>query len=217
MKFFAVLVLLASTSHAAPSPGAATSTITSPAAGLFLSPHGFRIAAGESNWHLTQPPADTRYIVTMFQSPQRPGETQGSLTVRVDNLKRPLALKEYVNQWMKDYPRFGFEVLGSKPFQMGTAEGYVVDLRTRNSNKQLRQVVFVRNKKAVILTCRDELTQFTETLKACNSIIKTFAWNKLSEAEQVIADQTPIGRPDPAPAHAKGPKESSELVESAEQ
>ncbi len=162
---------------AAPAPGAATSAVTNPQLGLYNSAHGFRISAGDTDWQVTPPPADTRYIVQLYQSPNKVKDSQASLSVRVDNLKKNMPLNDYVQQWIRDYPKFGFEVLGSKPFNLDGNLGYVIDLKTKATEKQLRQVVFVRDRKAVILTCRDAIENFETTLKSCNSIIKTFAWN----------------------------------------
>ena len=77
---------------------------------------------------------------------------------------------------MKEYPRYGFDVLGSGAFAQKNQRGYVLDLLDRDQKKQLRQVVFLKNKKAVILTCRDQQSSFKNTLKSCNEIIRNFNW-----------------------------------------
>ena len=184
-KTLMVLVLSAVTQSvlAAPSPGAGTSAVTNPKLGLYHSSHGFQISSAETDWQVSPPPAETKYIVTMYESPKKFKDVKASLTVRVDNLKKAVPLKDYVQQWMRDYPKFGFEVLGSKPFAIGSNQGYVVDLKTKSADKQLRQVVFVKDKKAVILTCRDHIDNFTNTIKTCNSIIKTFSWVRDSKDE----------------------------------
>lgn len=99
-----------------------------------------------------------------------------TLTVRVDHLDRDTTLDRYIAKWMKEYPRYGFDVLGSKPFMQSKNKGYVLDLVNRTQGKQLRQVVFLKQKDAVILTCRDNVSTFQTSLRACNDIIKTFTW-----------------------------------------
>ena len=193
VAIFAIIGILPSLAMTAPAPGIATSLISNPQVGLYNSPHGFRISSGGTDWFITSPPPETRYIVTMYQSPSKNKDVHPSLTVRVDNLKRAVSLNDYVQQWMRDYPKFGFEVLGSKPFNHNDISGYVIDLKTKTADKQLRQVVFVRDRKAVILTCRDEVNSFAATLKSCNSIIKTFAWNKLTADEQAKANKLRVG------------------------
>lgn len=159
---------------AAPVPG--STNAANPKLGLYASPLGFKISASDTDWIQTEPPPKTKYIVTMYKSPQKFKDTQASLTVRVDKLEKRQALRSYVDQWLKDYPKFGFDVLGSKPFETGKQKGYVIDLVSRSSQKQLRQVVFMKDDKAVILTCRDHQENFKHTLKSCNSIIKSFQW-----------------------------------------
>lgn len=170
---FAASVVFGSTqAHAAPHPGA---TIVNPQIGVYRSPLGFQVAAGDSGWQMNPAPKDSKYIATVFKAP---GEKGAALTVRVDQLEKDITLDNYMQKWLREYPRFGFDILGSKPFIQNTRRGYVVDLLNRESKKQMRQVVFLnpRKRSAVILTCRDNEPSFKDALKPCNSIIRTFDW-----------------------------------------
>lgn len=212
-KFFAVsfaaVLVLADVSFAAPTPGAGSSKLVSPKLGLFRSPLGFQISAGGSGWKLSEPPADNKFIATMYRAPEdaQPsvgeqihadlhkdtrktasaanaqaddgesiGKSIGALTVRVDELKKATTLDKYITRWKKEYPRYGFDVLGAKAFSQNTQKGFVLDLLNRDTKRQMRQVIFMKGKKAAILTCRDESDAFKDTLKACNQIIRTFEW-----------------------------------------
>ncbi len=165
---------------AAPHPGTATSTLVSPQLGIFRSPLGFQVSAGESGWKQAEAPADNKFIATIYKAPLKSLKSgdAGSLTVRVDKLSKDLALDKYVQKWMKEYPKYGFDVIGSLPFSQNKEKGYVLDLINRDSGKQLRQVVFLKKMKAVILTCRDQTTTFKESLGNCNKIIRTFQWTE---------------------------------------
>jgi hypothetical protein len=77
---------------------------------------------------------------------------------------------------MKDYTRFGFDVLTAKPIKVGEAQAFLLDIVSRETQKQLRQVVFLREKTAVILTCRDQRESFKNTVQDCNEIMRTFEW-----------------------------------------
>lgn len=189
-----------SSAFAAPIPGTSSSKLISPEIGLFHSPAGFQMNAGKTGWSQVAPPAGNKFIATMYKAqPTAIGAqiqrdlhasaktagaaartakagTPASLTVRVDDLDREIPLDKYIQKWMKEYPRYGFDVLASKPFMQAKQKGYVLDLVNRDQGKQLRQVVFVKQKKAVILTCRDQVASFQASLKACNEIIKTFTW-----------------------------------------
>lgn len=162
--------------HASPQPGTASSRLIAPRLGFYRSPDGFRLHAGDSGWLQAAPPRGNQTILTVYRSPQ--SESKASLTVRVDQLARGTTGDRYISRWIKEYPRFGFDVLGSQPFVQGNVRGHVIDLMNRDSKMQLRQVVFVSEarKRAAILTCRDNASGFTSTLKSCNSIVKTFEW-----------------------------------------
>ena len=175
MKQFAVLSslsLISSLAFAAPHPGA---SMVTPKIGVYRSPLGFQIAAGDSGWQMAPASKESKYIAATFKAP---GVKTAALTVRVDQLEKDISLDNYMQKWLREYPRFGFDVLGSKPFIQNTRRGYVVDLINRENNKQMRQVVFLSPKKksAVILTCRDQIGTFKESLKPCNSIIRSFDW-----------------------------------------
>lgn len=200
---FGVSVLAVAQTQAAPIPATSTSKLVSPQLGLYRSPMGFQVTNGGSGWVHAEPPKGNKYIVTMYKAPTtaQPGSvadqmrndlsakgsvvasapkikagSPATLTVRVDELSKDIAIDKYIQKWMKEYPRYGFDVLGSKPFVQNMQRGYVLDLVNREQGKQLRQVVFLKEKKAVILTCRDRIASFQENLKGCNQIVRTFTW-----------------------------------------
>jgi hypothetical protein len=183
-KYLATLTMVSclplGIAHAAPHPGTATSTLVSPQLGLFRSPLGFQIASGQSGWNQTASTGEGKSIATMYKSAanEKNGGVAGSLTVRVDKLNKDMPLDTYVKHWMKEYPKYGFDVLGSAPFTQNKNRGYVLDLINRDNGRQIRQVVFLKKQRAVILTCRDQKTQFSDTLKGCNQIIRTFQWTE---------------------------------------
>ena len=173
--------LLGTFAVAAPFPGTATSTLVAPQIGMFRSKAGFQLNAGESGWQQSEPPVDNKFIATLYKARLPAGAKiePGSLTVRVDQLaknQKDITLDKYVARWLREYPRYGFDVLGSKPFTQNKERGYVLDLINRDNGRQLRQVVFLKKQRAVILTCRDLAASFKDSLKSCNQIIKTFQW-----------------------------------------
>jgi hypothetical protein len=171
-------LLFASLASAAPHPGA-TSALVTPKLGVFRSPFGFKLDSGGTGWQQAAAPNDNRYIATVYKSPKKNAKGEAPmLTVRVDALKKDVPLEKYIERWTKEYPKFGFDVLGSQPFMQNKEKGHVLDLINRDNGRQLRQVVFMKKQKAVILTCRDHSDRFSDTLKDCNQIIRTFNWSE---------------------------------------
>lgn len=162
--------------HAAPLPATSSSSLVSSPAGLFISSRGFRMNAGASAWIQSAPPKNIPSLVTVYKSPILKMGQQPALTVRVDDLHTRVPLKNYVKKWMKDYGRFGFEVLTAKQVKVGASQAFLLDIISRETSKQLRQLVFVKEKTAVILTCRDHKDSFAKTVVDCNEISKTFEW-----------------------------------------
>jgi len=124
----------------------------------------------------TTPPARTTNIATLYRAPRSVSGVQPALTVRTDQLNALRPLKTYARQWMKDYHRLGFDVINSKAIQIAKQPAFLIDVIHRESAKQLRQVVFLKEKTAVVLTCRDHRSNFEQTVKACNDIVRTFRW-----------------------------------------
>ena len=149
--------------------------------GLYYSPKGFRIDAARTEWVQTAPPKSMPALVTVYQSPLGGEGVTPALTVRVDHAGDAPNLATYVKRWMKDYPRLGFEVLSAKNVRVADQAAFALDLVSRESRKQLRQVIFLRQKTAVILNCRDDQKTFGKTLPECNEIIRTFRWTTVRE------------------------------------
>jgi hypothetical protein len=170
---FTVFLAL-TTSFAAPIPGAGNKV--KPQLGVYKSPQGFEIQTASTDWIQTNPPKNSRYIATMFRSPKEKNKMRATLTVRVDQLEKQMEISQYVKRWTKEYPKFGFDVKGTKKFAMNGQNGYVVDLVNTSKKRQLRQVIFMKEKKAVLLTCRDHISSFKSSLNECNKMIKSFKW-----------------------------------------
>jgi hypothetical protein len=157
---------------AAPIPFTSTSLLTSEKSGIYRSPLGFTIHAGNSGWQAASPTVKNDFVVATYKSTN----DASALTVRVDEIKKPISLDEYSKKWLKDYPRFGFDVLTAKKVRVGSEVAYMLDFVSPENKKQLRQILFVKNKNAVTLTCRGDQTDFSKTVRSCNEIIRNFRW-----------------------------------------
>lgn len=173
-----ILFGFASLCEAAPIPATSSSEIIAPLLGRFISPEGFMLNSAGTNWVHMKAPKSIESVATVYKAPKATEGVQAALLVRVEPLSKPTSIKGYIHRWAKDYPRFGFEILASRPIKLKTENGYLMDLVHRETNKQLRQVVFIKNQRAVVLTCRDQMKSFNDNLRACNDIIRTFTWTE---------------------------------------
>ena len=141
---------------------------------FYKSDFGFEIQANNTNWIQTKP--KSRFIETVYRSPIINNNVHASLTIRVDNMENKIDLKNYTKRWFKKYKKYGYDVLNSQPFKNGSQWGYVIDLINSSKSRQIRQVIHLRGKVAVILTCGDHKVTFNNSLKECNKFIKNFRW-----------------------------------------
>jgi hypothetical protein len=79
---------------------------------------------------------------------------------------------------MKDYSLYGFDLLGSKVFTQAGQRSLVIDLVQRKKKQQMRQVLFLKNKKVGVLTCQDTAAKFSATLSDCNQVARSFEWTE---------------------------------------
>ena len=181
------ILLLAQVIFAAPEP---PSTKKSETFKTLRSEEGFLFSQFDTSWFNSPKPEDKKSIHFLFRSPVVTNGFQPIMTVRVDkNIGETKNIQEYVQQWMDDYSKLGYQVLGSQPFQHKNEVSYVIDVRSSEnteSQRQIRQVVFFRRKqKAVILTCIDNVGTFKNSLIECNKIIRSFAWDQATTQESI--------------------------------
>lgn len=172
---FSLLVGLSSQkAQSSPHPARISSALGSEVTGNFFLSQGFKLGTLDSGWKLE---STKDFMASLdhvrYQHPSHPG---AEFSVVQQVLSRPSNIEAFSKRWMRDYANYGFEVLGTKSFAENQNRGMVIDLFHRASQKQVRQVLFVQNQKAVVLTCTQEQKKFSETLGACNQMIKNFSW-----------------------------------------
>jgi hypothetical protein len=176
MKETSVLIffLLMTTirSSAAPHPGMGSSVLSRPEFSAVYAQYQFRFQPGQS-WSWQNDPKVHRKDSFQFQFLS---DSRLQLHLQVQNLEKNVSFDHYVKQWMKDYPSFGFDIQGAKPFTENDSKGLVVDLRYPSQKKTLRQSIFKNSRFAVTMTCSapDELSG--KMIQECNQVIKTFRW-----------------------------------------
>lgn len=176
------LAIATTSCSSAPLPATSSSGVIDPANGTFRSVLkkgiGFQLSSAKTGWQLIDPPQKSQFVRTMYRAPQAYDDIYASLSVRVDDMGKEQSLETYVNRWLTQYPKFGFEVLGKKKFNHNDTLGFVIDLLNRKAARQLRQVVYVHQRHAVVMTCKDHSDNFRNSLPACNQIVRSFTWNQ---------------------------------------
>lgn len=146
-----------------------------PAALLPQEPLGFEIKAEVPGWELSTPPPDAKNVKRLFRGPaSAASKSQPTLTVRIEPLaKEEKELRDYLRRWLKDYPKFGYNVLGHQPFKLDGRQAHVIDVVDVAGERQARQVVTVEGPNAILFTCLDQKQEFGKSLPACNTLIRS--------------------------------------------
>ena len=173
---FFVILAFSCLAFAAPHPATSTSTLMDPQYGHFFQSQGFLLKTAGTDWLPTPQNEDSLFDAVRF-TPKGKVDSTASISVRTDTLSKQNNLETYAKKWMRDYPSYGFEVLGAKSFAIADGPGLVVDMIQKNRNQQIRQVILQKDRRVAILTCLDNRRDFQKTLAACNQLVKNFEWS----------------------------------------
>lgn len=189
-SLFLALALSPVFAVAAPYPATSTSVLTDPAKGVLFHGFGFRLKSVDPTWTAV-PTVGESVFETMRFEPKVASASEATLSIRMDKLPEKGSLETYAKKWMRDYPSYGFEVLGTKNLQLGGGKALLVDLTQKAKNRQLRQVIMQKDEKIAILTCLDKREKFNETLQTCNRLIRGFEWVDNGASEPALVPGAP--------------------------
>jgi hypothetical protein len=106
----------------------------------------------------------------------RSGDAGGpaTLTMRIDQGEWPTA-RQYAERWLKDFPKFGYELQMSRETKIGDLTGYDMELKAKESRRIARQFIVKRPHEMWVFTCSGDDTKFSASWTACEKILKTVA------------------------------------------
>lgn len=163
--------------HAAPFPATSTSLLTDPSKSVFFHGFGFKLNSLDPSWMAVPSIGESVFDSIRFE-PKTPGAGDATVSIRMDRLPDKSNLETYAKKWMREYPTYGFEVLGTKNLTLGGGRALLVDLTQKSKNRQLRQIIMQNKDRIAILTCLDQKEKFNETLQTCNRLIRGFEWTE---------------------------------------
>lgn len=175
---------------AAPHPATSTSVLTDPEKGLSYLAKGYSLKTTGTNW--TAVSAENESLIDIVRFADKDSKLTGTLSIRTDRIAKNVSLEIYAKKFMRDYPNYGFDVLGSKNVVINQSSGLVVDMVQKVKNTQLRQVILKNNSQVAILTCLDSKDNFMTTITSCNQIIKSFEWADPAAAASVPAPKNEV-------------------------
>lgn len=178
-RWLLILFMTVSTGAAlaAPHPATGSSLLTDPAKGLFAHGFGFRLHDLADTWIpvpvLTESPLES----LRFEPKLAQGEkSDAAISIHFEKMDRKQSLESYARKWIREYPNYGFEMLGTKGVLIRGQKALLVDLTQNNKNRQIRQTVLQDQDRVMIVTCLDRKDQFQQTLSACNRLLRGLEW-----------------------------------------
>lgn len=138
--------------------------------GSIVSGENYKFDLSGTDWSREDTPLHPS-IKAIYESPSK----NTILTLREVNLDKETSLKDYVVSWIRDYARYSFDISKKGPTRLNNQRAYFISSVHRETQKQLRQVVFLRGKRSIVLTCQS--SEADNELKSCPKLFKNFRWN----------------------------------------
>jgi hypothetical protein len=97
---------------------------------------------------------------------------QSTLTMRVDPGDWKTA-RSYAERWLRDYPKFGYELQMARDNQYGNLKGYDIEISSNTSHRRARQFIVKHDREMWVFTCSADTKHFSEAWTSCEKILKT--------------------------------------------
>jgi len=97
---------------------------------------------------------------------------QPTLTLRFDQGNWKTA-RAYGERWLRDFPKFGYELQMSRDSKLGHLSGFEIELSAKNSNHVIRQFIVKSKQEFWVFTCTSDQKHFPVTWSACERILKS--------------------------------------------
>ena len=151
--------------------------------GAYITPHQFYdparhllINASSTHWDLfngidfSNQKSNLQFVA---RGPDVRGKSiQSTLTFRVDQGDWRSA-RSYSERWLKDFPKFGYELQMSRESRFGNLSGFEIEFKGKGSERTARQFIVKRPKEMWIFTCTGDSNHFSSVWSACEKILKT--------------------------------------------
>lgn len=137
---------------------------------LFTGNTGWDFFSGE----MITPSSTDLQLEFVARAPQvLSGGFQPTLTMRIDKSEAKSS-RNYAEKWLKEFPKFGYELQMSREVSYGSLEGYEIELSSNLSNRRIRQFLVKKNPGEMwVFTCSSDQNHYGPVFKDCENILKT--------------------------------------------
>lgn len=95
-----------------------------------------------------------------------------TLTMRTDKSTWKSA-QDYAKYWLREFPKFGYELRLSNESKYGALSGYDIELKSSLGQKRVRQFIVHQPGEMWVFTCTGPESSFFDIWKQCRSILST--------------------------------------------
>jgi hypothetical protein len=143
---------------------------------LFRFPESrLEVSLRDPKWFFVPPVEQKPEVVALFRGPINKEGFQPTISIRKDIRAQGFkSVERYARRWLKSFPQFGYDVFHKKRYQHRGQESYIIDALDTHRRVQIRQILFLQNPNALILTCTDKSDSFEKTLRVCNEVIASW-------------------------------------------
>jgi hypothetical protein len=163
----------------------AVTTVTAEAS--YITPHQYYdstrhlfLKANNTNWDFFKPEDQTSKTISRDKELQFVARSpyivedglQPTLTLRLDYGTWTTA-RAYGERWLKDFPKYGYELQMSRDTKLGGLSGFEIELNATQSKHVIRQFIVKSKQEFWVFTCTSDQKHFSASWSACERILKT--------------------------------------------
>ncbi len=137
---------------------------------------GLSLSAGKTNWTFFNSDdyaSNGNIFVARPVSLSFTGSTVATLTLRSDKSQIE-SVKKYTEKWLRDYPKFGFELQQAGEVTYGDLKGYQIEMV---SKKVIHQFIYKNDNEFLVFTCSSGLQNSIAVWEKCQEILRSAKLN----------------------------------------
>jgi hypothetical protein len=112
------------------------------------------------------------FVARAPKSSDAVGSPNATLTLRIDHSDARTS-RIYAEKWLKEFPKFGYELQMSKATSYGALEGFEIELKSNTSERRIKQFLVKRPNVMWVFTCSSDQNHFGSVFKDCEKILKS--------------------------------------------
>jgi hypothetical protein len=146
---------------------------------LFSARAGLTMDLRATTWTSAPVPTEQPDLLLILRSKENYKNGPATLTVRKDpaSAENALRIRKFVLKSLREYPKFGFRIVGQSEAHLDGTHAYVLDVDSKKTLNRVRQAIVKRPEGILILSCTTPQNELAAQLE-CDRLMRTIKWTR---------------------------------------